>query len=123
MKNKEEFVKAVTDAIKEMSSKELFELNNRFCDSANYPDNRIYENETEFFDLFPSVESFARSVGDKYEYNHRFVTFDGCGNLESFNRITVNEIVDFPATMAEYIAENWDEFCDLFDFEEEEETV
>lgn len=116
-----EFINAITEAINAMDSSELVQLNNRYCEIANYPDNVIYENESEFFSLFKGVEHFAQCVNYRYEYGHNYVTFDGYGNLESFNRVSIHELVDLPATMAEYIAENWDDFSDLFDIEESEE--
>lgn len=118
-----ELINAITEAINTMDSRELVELNNRYCEIANYPDNVIYENESEFFSLFKDVEHFAQCVSDKYEYGHNYVKFDGYGNLESFNRASVHELVDLPATMAEYIAENFHDFSDMFilDIEEEEE--
>lgn len=118
-----EFINAITEAINVMDSSELVQLNNRYCEVANYLDNVIYDNESEFFSLFRDVEHFAQCVSDKYEYGHNYVTFDGYGNLESFNRMSVNELVDLPTTMAEYIAENWEDFSDLFtlDIEESEE--
>ena len=119
MKNK--FVEAIKDAIEQMDSRGLFELNNRYCESADYLDNFICENDDSFFQLFSDVEHFAKVVSGNYYYYHRYVIFNGYGNLESFDRVTIGDLVDYPATMAEYIAENWHEFSDLFDIEEEEE--
>ena len=114
----ETLIETIIAEINAMTESELIELNNVYCDSASYPDNHIYNNDEDFFDMLGwSGLRVAQSVfyGD-YNYSHAWVTFDGYGNLQSYHFFTVDKLVDFVPTMAEYIAENFNEFEQLFIF-------
>lgn len=115
-----DLLQKLVDQINNMSTSELVQLNNAYCQAANYPDSEIYSNDDEFFEIFFSNKVIAAvravSYGD-YNYSHDYVKFNGYGNLESFSYLDADGIVDLPRTIAKYAIEHQDEF-DMFDFEE-----
>lgn len=112
----ETLIQTIIDEINAMTEAELIELNNVYCDSCNMPDNHIYSNDEEFFEMLCwSGLRVAQSVfyGD-YNYSHAWVTFDGYGNLQSYHFFTTEQLVDLVPTMAEYVADNFNDFEHLF---------
>jgi hypothetical protein len=105
--------------INEMSESNLIDLNNTYCDSCNIPDNHIYNNDEEFFEMLNwSGLRVAQAVFyGNYNYSHAWVTLDGYGNLQSYHYFTTDELVELPKVMAEYIAENYNDFQHLFSSE------
>lgn len=115
---------SILDQIENMSESELVELNNAYCQSANYPDDEIYNNDEEFFEVFFSdrvVEAVRAATYGDYSFGHSYVKFNGYGNLESMNYVGTDDLIESPETIAEYAIENESDFDMLdFDFEEEE---
>ena len=109
----------IINIINKMTTDQLIELNNRYCQSI-CSEGEIYENDEEFFNLFfPNAGDGLRVAqavfyGD-YNYSHNYVKFNGYGNLESLDYFEVNDLCELVSTMAEYIAENFEEFNDLFE--------
>jgi hypothetical protein len=105
----------IIDVIETMTSAELLELNNRYCSEFGY-ENDIYYNDEKFFNTFFEGRPMevARSIhyGD-YRFMDDFVTFNGYGNLVTFNSIDNDNLVDSIITMAENIAERIEKFNDL----------
>ena len=119
MKQNEALIQTIIDEINAMTESELIELNNVYCDSCNMPDNHIYNNDEDFFNMLGwSGLRVAQSVfyGD-YNYSHAWVTFDGYGNLQSYSRFTVNNLCEHEHIMAEYISENIEDFQFLFNLD------
>jgi hypothetical protein len=114
----------VIDIINDMNEAELVQLNNEYCQSAQYNDNEIFTNDDDFFATFFDGDTIgavrAVSYGD-YNYSHNYVKFNGYGNLESFSYFRVDDLCENVETMAEYIAENLHDFYQ-FDIEEVEEV-
>ena len=105
----------IIEIIEKMTSAELFELNNRYCQVFNYCHGEIYNHDEEFFEIFftNAMDAIrAVSFGD-YRYNDDYVIFNGYGNLETFNRMDTDRLVEFVETMAQYIAEKIEEFEDI----------
>lgn len=126
MTNTKTKIEAIINTINEMDSQELVELNNTYCQSANYSDSEIYLNDEEFFEVFFNGKVLeavrAVSYGD-YNYSHEWVKFNGYGNLESFNYMEAKDLVEAVSTMAEYIADNEEDFEGIFnDLEFDEEN-
>lgn len=115
----ETLIETIISEINAMTEAELIELNNVYCDSASYPDNHIYSNDEEFFDMLGwSGLRVAQSVFyGNYNYSHAWVTFDGYGNLQSYHFFTTQQLVDLVSTMAEYIADNSEDFQFLFNLD------
>lgn len=117
-------MKAIKEQIENMTELQLVELNNRYCDESGYGfgygDNMIYINDEEFFNTYfegkPMEVARATFYGD-YNFSHDYVIFNGYGNLETFNTMTVDRLVDSLDTMAEQIDERFEEFSDLFNFD------
>jgi len=113
----------IIEAIENMDSDSLLELNNTFCDVANYSDDSIYANDEEFFlmsfggDVMATVR--AVSYGD-YNFNHDYVKFNGYGNLQTLITISTDDLADCVETIANTVLENPDEFSGLFDFDDNE---
>jgi len=112
----------ITKQISDLSTDQLIELNNLYCQECNLK-GEIYTNDEEFFEMFFSgaggAEKAVRAAFyGEYRYMDNYVKFNGYGNLESFDYFEVDDLVDFPSTMAEYIAENLGEFEHLFDLED-----
>jgi hypothetical protein len=105
--------------INDLNESDLILLNNLYCDSINAPDSIIYSNDQEFFDMLNwSGLRVAQAIfyGD-YTYSNAWVTFDGYGNFKTYHYFTTEELVELPKVMAEYIADNYNEFESLFSSE------
>lgn len=112
MKTRNELI----EMIKDFDTHEIFELNNRFCDYANYFDDYIYINDEEFFDnYFTEKIEIARAVqyGD-YNIHHEYVKFNGYGNLETMDFLDSDNLPDIVENIADYVVENYEDFQDLF---------
>ena len=121
-------VQAIINAINEMPESELVRLNNLYCQSANYSDNEIFENDEDFFETFFSGEVLkavqAVSYGE-YNYSDNYVIFNGYGNLDSFSYMSTDKLCELVPTIAEYVADNEEDFEGLFEgleYSEEEEN-
>ena len=119
--------KQILEAINSANQYDLIELNNTYCQSINDSDSQVFENDEEFFSMFfPNAGDgikVARAIfyGD-YNYSHDFVKFNGYGNLESISHFGTDDLCESIETMAEYIAENFEEFSHLDIFSDIEET-
>jgi hypothetical protein len=116
---KEQFVTDIIAEIKEMNSSEIFDLNNRFCESANYLDDTIYTNDEDFFEMLGYTASDGFRLACRVAYgdwnaSHDYVMFDGYGNLKSFSYLDADNLPDILENIAEYVADNYHEFSDLF---------
>lgn len=112
MKAKNEII----DAIKEMNSEQIFELNNKFCEIEKYDNDYYYINDDYFLnEMFTEKIDVARAVqyGD-YNIHHEFVKFDGYGNLESTDFLDWEDLPDTLENIAECIVENYEDFESLF---------
>jgi hypothetical protein len=109
----------IFDAIMVMDENELIQLNNLYCQSTNCFDNEIFGNDDDFMETFfgrgtaPMRLAQAIYYGD-YHYYHEYVRFNGYGNLETFQNMTVNELCENVNTISEYVLENINEFYPLF---------
>jgi hypothetical protein len=113
-------VNQVIKAINEMDCTELVMLNNEYCESINGMDSMIYSNDDNFLeDYFNSKSDLARAIsyGD-YRYMDNWVTFNGYGNLESFNYMDTDKLCELVEVMAEYIVDTFQDFSqfDNIDF-------
>lgn len=112
----------IIEQINNMTPLELIDLNNTYCQSANYPDSEIYANDDEFFSMFFGTDVLravqATQYGD-YNYSHDWVTFNGYGNLDSFSYMDTDKLCELVPTIAEYIAENPQDFEHIIEFIEE----
>jgi hypothetical protein len=113
---KEQFIADIIAEIKEMSSSDIFDLNNRFCESANYHDSYFYMNDEEFFETYfnKPIDAVRACHFGKWSFADDFVQFNGYGNLESFAYLSADELPDNVQNIAEYVADNIEEFSDLF---------
>ncbi len=117
---KQQTIEQVINLINEMDSSELVQLNNEYCQSANYYDSEIYENDEDFFATFFANDTLraiqATQFGD-YRYHDNWVSFNGYGNLNSFNAV-IDNLCELIPTMADYIIENYEDFSqfDEIDF-------
>jgi hypothetical protein len=113
----------VIDIINDMNEAELVQLNNEYCQSAQYNDNEIFTNDDDFFATFFDGDTIgavrAVSYGD-YNYSHNYVKFNGYGNLESFSYISTGELCENVETIAEYITYNLQDFTQFDNVEETE---
>ena len=114
---KEQVINQIIDLINDMDDNELITLNNEYCESANIYDSEIFANDDEFFEIFFDNNTLraiqATQFGD-YRYHDNWVTFNGYGNLDSFNSV-INNLVESISVMAEYI---FDTFQDFSQFDE-----
>lgn len=105
----------IISKIKQFSHSELIALNNQYCEDIN-SDDYIYENDEEFFETFftkPIDAVGAVCCGD-YRFNDNLVQFNGYGNLESFNLMTIDKLPDFVENVAEVVIDNFDNYKFLF---------
>jgi hypothetical protein len=115
IKTRDELIQDLMIEIKEMDSSEIFDLNNRFCDSANYSCDELFINDEEFFEMFflKAIDAVRAVHFGDYNWSHDFVMFDGYGNLQSYSYLDYNNLPDMPLNIAEYVADNFHEFSDL----------
>ncbi len=110
-------VQEIIDAINAMDQNDLVYLNNAYCQAINASDSEIFTNDEDFFEVFfsgsPMRLAQAICYGD-YHYYHEYVRFNGYGNLETFQNMTVNELCENVNTISQYVAENINEFYPLF---------
>lgn len=106
--------------IGEMSDSELVQLNNTYCQEINACYSEIYSNDEDFFNTFfegrPQEVARAISFGE-YEYQADWVRFNGYSNLETIRYMTKDDLVELPASIAEYALDNQDAFDGIFNFE------
>jgi len=108
----------IIEAINDMNENDLMQLNNEYCQQINAHDSEIFINDEDFFKTYFDNSDIMRIIqavfyGD-YRYSDNFVTFNGYGNLDSFNYMTLNKLTECVETMSEYIEENFNEFEYLF---------
>jgi hypothetical protein len=122
-----QLLNAINKADENFNYNQLLELNNAYCEAINNMDNQIFSNDEDFFEMFfPNAGDGLRVAqavfyGD-YKYSHDYVMFDGYGNLQSYDYISAKELCELPEVMAEYIAENFNEFTHLDLFSDIEEA-
>ena len=118
-------IQQITDIINDMNEAELIQLNNEYCEAVNYYDNEIYENDEYFFNAHfegnPMAAVRAANYGN-YNYTHSWVIFNGYGNLETFDTMTTEHLSENVEVIAEYIADNLQDFTQFDNVEETEEN-
>ena len=110
-------------ALDKMSTAELINIHNEYCDAANYPDDHIYDMDE--FDEIMSGHTPWETVRCAYYGDfcptHNYFWFDGYANLCSADyRPEIIVIED----IAQYIDDNDDDLgdCDLAEILDEEEN-
>jgi hypothetical protein len=117
---KDQVINQVITIINAMDNHDLVTLNNEYCQAANYLDSEIFANDEDFFETFFQADTLkaiqATQFGD-YRYHDNWVTFNGYGNLDSFNWVSDN-LCELVPTMAAYIVDNYQDFSqfDEIDF-------
>lgn len=110
----------IIDAINDMNSAEIMNLNNVYCECNRYADDEIFYNDEETLSLFFGeniLKAIQATQYGKYNYHDEFIQFNGYGNLDSFSRLTADNLPNSVESVALFIFENQDDFCDFFDFE------
>ena len=83
---------AIVKEIEAMSNEEQMEIHNQYCENVNNMDNQIFYNDEEFFEMCFSdrITDLVRAIsyGD-FEPNQEFIKFDGYGNLETFDNVSL----------------------------------
>lgn len=103
----------IKEAIENMDSTQIMELNNRLCENLNY-DNMIYSNDDDFLEMFDKTSLVQRVCYGDYNYTHDFVWFDGYGNFKSDNFLTTGNLPDFLDNMIDEIYDDFNNYSDLF---------
>ena len=121
MKTLNEQTVSIINQIEKLNESELIDLNNTYCQSINNTGSEIFENNEEFFAMFYPNAGDGLKVAQgvfygNYNYSDKYVTFNGYGNLESFDYMDTDKLYERVTTMAEYIIENENEFSHLLDF-------
>lgn len=117
-------VEAITEFLNELDSNELVNIHNEYCQSVNYSDDEIYNNDEEFFNVFfeNRVLEAVRAVSyGEYKYTDDYIQFNGYGNLMTYNEYNVTECIDI-TSIADDILENEQNYnnIELEELEEEE---
>lgn len=116
-------IEAITEYLNGLSDSELVNIHNEYCQSCNYSDDEIFINDEDFFNTYFENDVLgavrAASYGE-FNYSHKYVKFNGYGNLDSFNNPT--EYVDIAAIAADILEneENYN-YIELEEVEEETE--
>lgn len=100
-------VNQIIESLESLSSDELMQVNNVHCNANRCNDYIYHNNPNELNSLFNSPDEAVRAAfyGD-YNYSHSYFRIDGYGNLESFQSIELDNLVDTPEKIAEHILEN-----------------
>ena len=118
-------MKTLIEQINNLSASELVMLNNAYCESINSFDNKIFENDEEFFKMFfygkPFGVARATFYGD-YNFSHDWVRFNGYGNLETIGHMTIDELPDILDNIIQDIIENPSHY-EYFEFDIIDEEV
>jgi hypothetical protein len=104
----------IKNAIENMNSVEIMDLNNRLCDELHYSDNFIYANDEEFLEMFDKINLVQRVCYGDYNYSHDFVWFNGYGNFQSDDFLTADNLPDLLDNMVDEIYDNFKAYSDLF---------
>lgn len=112
----------IVDLINNLNENDLVNLNNTYCDNCNI-DGYIYSNDEEFFSTFYPNAGDGLKVAQAvfygtYNYSHNWVEFNGYGNLNSYDNISVDNICELPEVIASRIIEEYADFEHIFDFSE-----
>lgn len=113
----------IIEIMNNMTSDQLVELNNKYCQELNYDSGEIYINDEDFFNTFfennPMEVARATFYGE-YNFSHDYVIFNGYGNLVTFNYMDTDRLVDSVETMAEEIAYRIEDFEDVIRLTDED---
>ena len=116
-------VQAIIEQIENMKTDELINLNNIYCSEANYHDDEIYVNDDDFFNTFfqnDVIGAVRATTYGNYSYGHKYVKFNGYGNLESFDFFYVDELIESPEKIAKFCIEEQNDLNGLIELPEEE---
>lgn len=112
---------SIIEHLESLDNNEIVSIHNEYCQSCNYPDDEIYSNDEDFFNMFFENDVMgairATSYGE-FNLSDDYVQFNGSGNLETFNNPF--DVVDLVA-IADDILENEHRYYDI-ELEEEDET-
>ena len=112
----------VEEYLTQISDDDLVNYWNIRC-REEYPDDEISFNDEEFFEVYfgnKIMDAIRAVCFGEYNYQNKYVKFNGYANLETFN--DPSDEIDIPE-LATYILEHEDDFYDieLIDKEDEEE--
>lgn len=128
----------VRDYLKALDENDLISLWNRYCEECNNPDGEIWTNDDEFFEIFftKALDAVRAAYFGDYNFSDDWVTFNGYGNLESFNSpydhiddaAMINDIIEQPEVydlegLIDELNEAWDEENDEEDDDEIDEEA
>lgn len=109
------------DQLDQLSNSELLVVHNIYVEKCNYPDDAIYDNDEYFFEEYfgNDVIGAVRAVTyGNYNYSHKYVKFDGYGNLESSD--SIEDFIDLDGIEND-IENNYDSYSSYIDEIEEGE--
>lgn len=100
-------INQIIETLNSLSSDELMQVNNRYCDANCYKDYIYYNDSDELNNLFGSPDKALRAASyGNYAYSHSYFMINGYGNLESFQTVELDNLVDTITNIAEHILEN-----------------
>ena len=111
--NKETLKERLYDYILEQNVRDVVQLHNNYCEAIGYSDDRIYENEEEFFEIhyYDRMMELVRALGGNKDYNFHdeYVKMDGYGNPESISDyMVIDEWIDLDEMINHIIDEDDD---------------
>jgi hypothetical protein len=119
--NNERFIDKIKDELGYKASSDLVRINNAYAD--RYFGNKIFENNDQFLTEHYNERAaeLARAITyGKYRYVHKWVYFDAYNNLISLEYVSATDLCASPEKIAQFVADRFQEFEDLFNFDEEE---
>jgi len=100
-------INQIIETLNSLSSDELMQVNNRYCDANRCNDYIYHNNSDELNSLLGSPDEALKAASyGSYNYSHSYFRINGYGNLESFQTVELDNLVDTPANIAEHILEN-----------------
>jgi hypothetical protein len=89
----------IKQALRELEPEDKIDFHNLMCSEGEEgdPDDQIYENDEEFFNMFYANDVFGavqRAVYGEYNPMHDYVTLDGYANLQSIEKDRLDRFID-----------------------------
>ena len=115
----------IKQALRELDPEDKINMHNMMCSEGEEgdPDDQIYENDEEFFNMFYSNDVFGavqRAVYGDYSPAHDYVTLDGYANLQSIEKDRLDRFID-DDKIARFLDAN-EEYLDELEIEDEEKN-
>jgi len=117
--NNERFIDKIKDELDSMNDTDLVRINNAYAREMGGTE--IHQNNEDFFKTHYGnnlTELISLVKNNYYRINQDWVIVDMYGDLETFDSFNIRRYASDTSDLAVFVSENFNEFSDLFDFDE-----